>query len=323
MTVTRPFTVRRKWMATPDVAALELVPADGGPLPALDAGAHIEFVIERAGQPPLIRHYSLCNAPGETDALVFGIKREPRSRGGSAWIHARMEGDQIRLGAVRNLFPLSADAQSHLLLAGGIGITPILAMAQRLALSPAAYEVHYFVRGHEHVAFRERLVAAERAGRLHIHAGLGADEVKQVLCNLLSLPAEGAHAYCCGPGVFMDTVAGIAELHWPQDRMHFERFQAAAVVSPADEAPFEVQLAHSGLRCTVQPGQTIVQALGAAGCEVLTSCEQGVCGTCMTKVLDGTPEHRDAFLNKAEREAGQLIMPCVSRSKTPLLVLDL
>lgn len=324
MTSTRPFIVRRKWMTTPDVAAFELTPADGAPLEAVDAGAHVEFHIERSGQPPLVRHYSLCNAPGECDAFVFGIKLEPQSRGGSAWIHSVEAGQQMRLGTVRNLFPLSNDARKHLLLAGGIGITPVLAMAQTLEAAGADYELHYFVRGEEHVAFRERLQRTQQSDRLRVHAGLDADAVKAVLSELLVSASPGEHAYCCGPGFFMDTVEEVAaSKRWPEEQLHFERFQAAPVPVGASSDAFDVELKRSGTRCRVEPDQTIIQALATAGYEVMTSCEQGVCGTCLTNVIQGVPDHRDAYLSKAEREAGKLILPCVSRCKSPLLVLDL
>lgn len=324
MSSTRPFVVRSKWMTTPDVAAFLLAPVDDQPLPAIEPGAHVEFMIERAGQPPLMRHYSLCNAPGERDAFVFGIKLEPQSRGGSAWMHTLQPGDTVRLGAVRNLFPLDTEARKHILLAGGIGITPLLAMAQALDARSADYQLHYFVRGQEHVAFRDRLQRAQESGRLFIHAGLDAAGVKGVLAEVLARPGTTDATYCCGPGFFMDTVAEVAQANlWPEGQVHFERFQAAPVASDAPNEAFEVELKRSGKRCRVQPGQTIIQALAAAGCEVMTSCEQGVCGTCLTNVVEGTPDHRDAYLSKAERESGNLIMPCVSRSKSPLLVLDL
>ena len=320
----RTFVVRRRWMTTEDVVGIELAPADSLPLPPFDPGAHVEFFIDRPGQPPLVRQYSLCNGPGETDAFVFGIKREPQSRGGSHWIHGLSQGDQVSLGAVRNLFPISPEAGSHLLLAGGIGITPVLAMAQKLASVGAEYQVHYFVRGTDHVAFRDRLKGSEAAGRLQIHAGLDAAKVKAVLGEVLARPRQDAHAYCCGPGVFMDTVAEVAAAEWPSERVHFERFQApAAQIATSADVAFDVVQHKSGRRCHVEGGQSIVQALAAAGCDVMTSCEQGVCGTCLTNVLEGTPDHRDAYLSKVEREGGRLILPCVSRSKTATLVLDL
>ncbi|HSV81599.1 MAG TPA: PDR/VanB family oxidoreductase [Ramlibacter sp.] len=318
----RPFVVRRKWETAEDICGLELVPEDGLPLSDIEPGAHVEFILERAGQPPLVRHYSLCNAPGENHSYVFGVKKEPASRGGSVHVHSLGEGSRVVLGATRNHFPLAADAQSHLLLAGGIGITPLLAMMQALSVQGRSYQLHYFVRGPEHVAFPERLEPARRQGLLCIHAGLDAAQTRRVLEELLQRPAAGAHAYCCGPGVFMDAVEAIASSRWPEERLHFERFQADAKVQAQPEEAFTVVLRKSGISCRVEAGQTIIGVLAQAGCEVETSCEQGVCGTCLTRVLEGTPDHRDAYLSKAERQGNTQMLPCVSRSLTPVLVLD-
>lgn len=318
----RTFVVRRMWETAESIRALELVPKDGMPLSDIEPGAHVEFILERPGQPPLMRHYSLCNAPGETGAYVFGVKRESDSRGGSMYIHSLSEGSCITLGAPRNHFPLAANAESHLLLAGGIGITPLLAMMQALSAQGKSYQLHYFVRGLEHVAFLERLEVARRQERLFIHAGLDPAQTRKVLQDLLQRPVPGVHAYCCGPGVFMDTVEEIAAGDWPEECLHFERFQADAKIQVQPEQAFTVILHKSGTRCHVEPGHTIIGALAEAGCEVETSCEQGVCGTCLTRVLEGIPDHRDAYLSKAERQANTLILPCVSRSLTPVLVLD-
>lgn len=318
----RSFVVRRKWETAEGICGLELVAQDGAPLGDVEPGAHVEFILERAGQPPMIRQYSMCNAPGENDAYVFGIKKEPSSRGGSLHLHALHEGSQLNLGATRNHFPLSPDARSHLLLAGGIGITPLLSMMQALSAKGASYELHYFVRGPEHVAFNERLDTARKEGRLIVHAGLDPRQTRKTLEELLQRPADGAHAYCCGPGVFMDTVEEIASWNWPGDRVHFERFQADVKPQSQEDQRFTVVLKKSGKSCRVEPGETIVSALGKIGCEVDTSCEQGVCGTCLTKVLEGTPDHRDAYLSKTERQANNQILLCVSRSLSPVLVID-
>ncbi|WP_028998328.1 PDR/VanB family oxidoreductase [Azohydromonas australica] len=319
----RPFVVRRKWETAEGICGLELVPEDGSPLGDIEPGAHVEFILERPGLPPLVRQYSLCNAPGERDAYVFGIKKEPSSRGGSLHLHSLNEGSRLVLGATRNHFPLAADAQSHLLLAGGIGITPMLSMMQALGAQGRRYELHYFVRGSEHVAFKDRLEAARQQGLVHIHAGLDPAQTRKVLQELLDQPAAGAHAYCCGPGVFMDTVEEITAAQWPAQQVHFERFQADTRLTAQPEQAFTVVLHKRGTQCQVEPGQSIVSALAHVGCEVDTSCEQGVCGTCLTRVLEGTPDHRDAYLSKAERQSNTQILPCVSRSLSPVLVLDL
>lgn len=298
------------------------MPRDGSSLVDVEPGAHVEFILERAGQPPMIRQYSMCNAPGETDAYVFGIKKEPLSRGGSLYMHSLAEGCPLTLGATRNHFPLVADASLHLLLAGGIGITPLLAMMQALSVSGAPYELHYFVLGLEHVAFTERLEAARRQGRLFIHSGLDPSQTREVLEDSLATPPEGAHAYCCGPGPFMDMVEDIAARSWSDDRLHSERFLVHDRSQALQDRPFNVVLHRSGKTCRIESGESIISGLGKIGCEVDTSCEQGVCGTCLTHVLEGTPDHRDAYLSKTERQSNTLILLCVSRSLSPVLVID-
>lgn len=318
----RPFLVRRKWETAEGVFGFELVPEDGVPLDRTEPGAHVEFILERAGLPTLIRQYSLCNAPGETDAYVFGIKKEASSRGGSVHLHGLPVGGRILLGSTHNHFPLAQEGAFHLLLAGGIGITPLLTMMQKLSRLETAYELHYFVRGPSHIAFPERLETARLEGRLHIHAGLDGQQTRKVLEEVLRQPGANAHAYCCGPGAFMAAVEDIAAHRWPPEHLHFERFQADDSALARPERPFTVVLQKSGIRCEVHVGETIVAAMAKAGIDIDTSCEQGVCGTCLTRVLDGTPDHRDAYLSHAERLRNTHILPCVSRSQTSVLVLD-
>ncbi|WP_171019978.1 PDR/VanB family oxidoreductase [Hydrogenophaga sp. 2FB] len=318
----RPFVVRRKWETAEGVFGFELVPEDGLPLDRTEPGAHVEFILQRAGLPTLTRHYSLCNAPDETDAYVFGVKKETLSRGGSRHLHALQVGGRIVLGSTHNHFPLAREGSSHLLLAGGIGITPLLAMMQKLSLLEKAYELHYFVRGPSHVAFLDRLETARLEGRLHIHAGLDGAQTRKVLEEVLQPPGSDAHAYCCGPGAFMAAVEDIAAHRWPTEHLHFERFQADDSALARPERPFTVVMHKTGMRCDVHVGETIVGAMARAGIDLDTSCEQGVCGTCLTRVLEGTPDHRDAYLSNAERLSNTHILPCVSRSHTPVLVLD-
>lgn len=324
MSATRPFVVRRKWATATDLVGLELVPRDGGALDAFEPGAHVEFKLKKAGAPPMLRQYSLCNAPGERDAYVFGIKLEEKSRGGSRLIHDALgEGDVVDLGAPRNHFPIASAARSHLLLAAGIGVTPLLAMAQKLHAESADYQLHYFVRDTGHVAFPERLQAAKNGGRLHVHAGLGVEQTRQRIEQAMACQAPGAHAYACGPKPFMDAVADIGARQLGAERLHFEHFQGAVAAPLEADTEFEVVLPQRGVSCVVRADQTIVQALEAVGCAIAVSCEQGVCGTCLTGVLEGRPDHRDFFLSDDERERGQHIILCSSRSHSPRLVLDL
>jgi len=324
MNAAREFLVERRWIAATDIVAMKLVPKDALPLEAVEPGAHVEVLIDRQGEPQLIRQYSLCNAPGDQQAYLIAVKLEATSRGGSKWVHALAEGDTVRLGSVRNLFSLAQVAKRHILVAAGIGITPLLAMAQALQVSSREYELHYFVRSEEHVALRELMADIEGSGRLHLHIGLEAVEVEEILRLTFSTCDAGAHLYHCGPGPFMDTVEWVAAAFLPSDNVHSERFSAPAVhASTASTSSFIVKLHRHGLSCTVSPEQSIAQALAGAGVEIDLSCEQGVCGTCVTKVLEGIPDHKDAYLSKAERSSGSLILPCVSRSCSPVLVLDI
>ena len=323
MKESRAFFVERKWMTATDVAGLLLVPEDGCPVPRVEPGSHIEVFIERPGQPLLVRQYSLCNGPNETNGYVIAVKLEGQSRGGSKWIHELEVGSLVNLGAIRNLFPLAPAATKHLLLGAGIGITPLLAMAQSLHGTEAEFELHYFARTNEHIALRDRLRLLESTGCVHLHIGLDASAVGQAIATLLTHRDAGTHLYHCGPGPFMDAVEKVAAGAWPAERVHAERFQALPPPTAAGHDTFVVRLHRTGASCTVEAGQSITEALAAAGHGIDVSCEQGVCGTCLTKVIDGTPEHRDAYLSKTEKARGDQMLPCVSRSCSPLLVLDL
>jgi len=318
--------VRRKYPVAEDVVALELVAADGKPLPSFDAGAHIDLHLPaRAGGKPIVRQYSLCNQPGEADYYLLGVKREPRSRGGSLAVHDDLrEGDVLTIAGPRNHFPL-ADRGPSLLFGAGIGITPLLAMSQHLEAMQRPFTLHYFARSPEHVAFRERLAHMAEAGHVVYHFGLGPEQTLAALRVVLEKIAPDMHVYSCGPSAFMDGVRQVAHLALPDDQIHHEYFQAAASTqkgASADE-PFEVVAARRGVQCVVPPGTSIVQALYALGVEIEVSCEQGVCGTCITSVLDGEPDHRDVYLSDAEKAAGDVIMPCCSRARTARIVLDL
>lgn len=315
--------VRRKWVVAKDVTAFELAPLRGCTLPDFTPGAHLNIRISAPGAPPLVRQYSLCNAPDETGVYVIGVKREPASRGGSAAMHDRIcEGAELEMSEPINHFPLLPNASSHLLLGAGIGVTPLLAMAQWLEANAASYVMHYFARSVEYVAFAERLERGEHAGRVHYHLGLAPEETEERLNALLAAPPAGCHAYACGPAPFMDAVRRVGEPRWGAERLHFEHFQVGPI-NTAGDTPFEVQLARSGASCIVAAGQTIVQALARLGRPVETSCEQGICGTCLTRVLAGEPEHRDLYLSDAERARGDQMLVCVSRAHSKTLVLDL
>ncbi|GAP38196.1 PDR/VanB family oxidoreductase [Piscinibacter sakaiensis] len=316
---TLPVRVARIRRETEDVRSFELVSADGAPLPAFSAGAHIDVHLGAA----LVRPYSLCNGPADTDRYTIGVKREPRSRGASAALHERVvEGDLLRIGRPRNHFPLHDGDAPGLLLAAGIGITPLLSMARHLLAREGVFSLHHFARSAAQSAFHGVLAAPALAPHVAFHWGLDANTVTARLRSLLAEREAGAQLYLCGPRAFMDAVQDAARAAWPADAVHLEHFggEAAADLAPGDR--FLVRLARRGLSCTVEPGQSVVQALQARGIALPVACEQGVCGTCLTRVLAGRPAHRDAYLSEAERQAGDCFLPCVSRSLDPVLVLD-
>jgi vanillate O-demethylase ferredoxin subunit len=301
------------------ICSYELVRLDGAPLPPFEAGAHID--VHLAGK--LVRQYSLCNAPGETHRYQIGVLRDADSRGGSQAMHDHIDtGSVLQISAPKNHFPL-LDAQRTLLLAGGIGVTPILAMAESLAAKGAAFEMHYSARSPERAAFKERIGAAGFAGQVHFHYDSGDAVQKLDLARLLAAPDAGTQVYVCGPQGFIDHVLGSARsLGWPAAQLHVEYFSAAAVDSSGDQA-FDVKLASSGKVVTVPAGTSVIKALAEQGIEIAYSCEEGVCGTCLTRVLEGVPDHRDMYLTEEEQAANDQFTPCCSRAKTKLLVLDL
>ncbi|MFK0092325.1 PDR/VanB family oxidoreductase [Pseudomonas sp. NPDC090592] len=309
--------VAKKQLEAEGICSFELAREDGQPLPAFSAGAHID--VHLAGG--LTRQYSLCNSASETHCYQIAVLKEPTSRGGSQQMHeAVQEGQRLSISAPRNLFELDASAEHSLLFAGGIGITPILCMAERLSHAGASFTLHYSVRSRDRAAFLVRLQSSPFADRVHVHFD---DEVPLNARTVLANPAAGTHLYVCGPGGYMEYVlsSGRAE-GWPDELLHREYFSASAEVSAPGEA-FEIEIASSGEVMRVEADQTIIDVLYDAGIDVPVSCEQGVCGTCVTRVLDGIPEHRDSFLTDAQRAANDQFTPCCSRAKSPRLILDL
>ncbi len=308
--------------AAEDICVLELQRADGAPLPAFSAGAHIDLHLGDG----MVRQYSLAGSPADTSRYLLGVLLEPQSRGGSAAVHQRLRvGDVLGASLPRNHFALAPDAPHSLLLAGGIGVTPLLSMAEQLQLDGRSFELHYCTRSAARTAFVERLRASAWASRAHLHHDDAAPGQRLDLPALLARSPAGSHLYVCGPRGFIDWVLqGARDAGWDEPRLHREYFAADPAPAAGDaDAAFDVELASSARVVRVQPGQTIVQALGAAGIDVPTSCEQGICGTCLTRVLAGTPLHRDSYLTDEERAAGDQMLPCCSRAASERLVLDL
>ncbi|WP_418314870.1 PDR/VanB family oxidoreductase [Piscinibacter sakaiensis] len=312
--------VARKATEAVDIATFELVNVDNRPLPAFSAGSHVDVHLPNG----VTRQYSLCNDPGESHRYQIGVLRDPASRGGSVAMHEQVrEGDVLHISPPKNHFPLASKARHHVLLAGGIGVTPILCMAERLAVTGASFEMHYCTRSPERTAFRERIERSSFASQVAFHFDDGPAEDKLDIGPLLAPVRPGVHLYVCGPKGFMDWLLGAArDAGWPAEQLHYEFFGAEVVKSDSD-AGFEVKLASSGKVIPVAKEQTIVAALAAAGIEVPTSCEQGVCGTCLTRVLEGQPDHKDMYLTPEEQAANDQMTPCCSRSLSPMLVLDL
>jgi vanillate O-demethylase ferredoxin subunit len=303
-----------------DIATFDLVHVDDKPLPAFSAGSHIDVHLPNG----LTRQYSLCNDPSEGHRYMIGVLRDAASRGGSRSMHEQVkEGDELRISAPKNHFPLAHDATHSVLVAGGIGVTPILCMAERLAISGASFEMHYCTRSPDRTAFRDRIAASRFATQVAFHFDDGAADQKLRIDTLLSKSAPGVHLYVCGPQGFMDWLLGAArDAGWPADRLHYEFFGADIAPSESDGA-FDVKLASSGRIVAVPKDKTIVQALADAGIEILTSCEQGVCGTCLTRVLEGVIDHKDMYLTPDEQAANDRFLPCCSRATSAMLVLDL
>lgn len=312
--------VARKRTEAQDICSLELVALDGAALPAFTAGAHIDVHLPNGLQ----RQYSLCNAPSERHRYVIGVLRDAASRGGSAAVHDLVaEGSTLTISAPRNLFALADTAPHHLLLAGGIGITPMLAMAEQLAATGQSFALHHCSRSRERTAFVNRLSAAPFAAHSHHHFDDGdAAQKLDITATLANAPA-GTHLYVCGPQGFMDAVlnAGLAA-GWPEERLHREYF-GAAPVDHSQDGSFELEIASTGKVIKVLPDQTALAALHAAGIDIPMSCEQGVCGTCLTRIKAGTPDHRDQYLEPDEQAANDQFLPCCSRASSARLVLDL
>jgi len=312
--------VVRKWHEARGICGFELRRPDRAPLPRFSAGAHIDVHLPGG----LIRQYSLCGNPQSQDSYEIAVLRDEQGRGGSMVIHDRVrQGDLIRIGMPRNHFPLEPKASRHLLLAGGIGVTPILSMAEHLAAAGAPFEMHYCARSRDRTAFVERLDGSAFRDRVQLHFDdAGVHQAFDLAAVIAAAPAQ-THLYVCGPRGFMEAVLAEARAQgWAERRLHYEFF-AAAVRAPSADVAFEVRIASSGASVEVPPGCTIVAALARHGVDVLTSCEQGVCGTCMTRVLEGQPDHRDAYLTDEEKAAGEYFLPCCSRARSPVLVLDL
>ena len=323
MSPERTLTVRveRILRETPEILAFELSHPWGRALPGYEPGAHIDVHMPGG----FSRQYSLArwssDAPSNAASYVIGVKREAASRGGSASMHERVrEGDLLAISAPRNTFPLRAEAGRHLLLAGGIGMTPLLAMAQALAAGGADFTLCIFARSEEHLAFASALRDPALATHLRLHLDQGDASQRIDLRALLAERPPGTHLYACGPGGFMKAVHEAAA-HWPEDALHAEYFAAPDGANTTTGLPFTLKLAQRGIRVPVAADQTAIDALHEVGIDIPVSCQQGLCGTCVVEGDGEGAEHRDHCLTGSERRTRVAL--CCSRAKGQELVLQL
>jgi vanillate O-demethylase ferredoxin subunit len=301
------------------ICLLELAAADGAPLAPFSAGAHVDLHLANG----LVRSYSLVNSPGEQHRYVIGVKKETAGRGGSRFIHEQLRvGDVIDIGAPRNNFALREDARRSILIAGGIGITPLACMSRRLEELGKPWELHYAARERCSAGLVPQLAAFGPKVSFYFPTEFCATPRAERIDigQIVQDAPRDAHIYCCGPGSMLAAFAAATAGH-PADQVHVEFFSNADAIDT--QGPFEVVLAKSGTTLVIPSGKTILDVLLARGIDAPYSCLEGVCSSCETRVVSGIPDHRDFILTTQERAAGDRMMICCSRSKSRTLVLDL
>jgi ferredoxin-NADP reductase len=302
------------WEA-PGIVSYDLRPLEAGELPPFTAGAHIDLSLPNG----LIRSYSLVNPQSERHRYVIAVQKDRASRGGSKWVHENFHpGDIVSVSGPRNNFALAESADRSLFIAGGIGITPIMSMVERLTALQRDWELIYCSRKRAETAFIEPLAAYGTRVRYNFDEEPGGRMLD--IAATVRAAAPATHFYCCGPLPMLEAFEA-ATAGLPRERVHVEYFTAKE--PPAVEGGFKVVLAKSGKEFVVPPGKTILDTLLDAGLDIPYSCMEGICGTCETKVLEGTPDHRDLILTEEEHAAGKVMMICCSGSKSEKLVLDL
>ncbi|WP_374622602.1 2Fe-2S iron-sulfur cluster-binding protein [Pandoraea sp.] len=315
-----PVSIRSIRKLGADICAFELVNSTGASLPAFSAGAHLDVHLPSG----LIRQYSICSDPADVSHYVIAVLKDHAGRGGSVEMHQLSAGDQVLISAPRNHFPLASAATHHVFVAGGIGITPIRSMMTAALARGDTFQLYYCTRSPERTAFLEEFLPLVKAGVAVIHHDEGDPAKGLDLGVVLREQPTGAHLYYCGPSRFMDAVDA-SSAHWAPNTRHCERFSAPPphtnTVPPAPEASFDICLARCGKTFTVPPGKTIVQILRENSVDVDVSCEEGYCGTCMTRYLDGDPIHRDSVLDEDDQQ--EFVMICCCRARSEKLTLDL
>ncbi|MDY6798955.1 MAG: PDR/VanB family oxidoreductase [Pseudomonadota bacterium] len=287
-----------------------------GALPAFSPGSHVQVLMPGDGR-EIRNAYSLCSDPRDSSRYRIAVRLQERSRGGSEFMHRRVRvGDLLRITPPANLFSPVSLARRHLLIAGGVGITPFMSYITELERLDAEYELHYLYRSSQTGAYRDELKQrlGSRFKEYDSDSGVRCD-----LNTLLSGRGPGTHVYICGPKSLIEGVCSTAKaLGWPESLIHYEAFAA-----PQSGEPFQARLSKSGKVVDVKPDESLLEALEREGVAVPNLCRGGVCGQCVTRVINGTVEHRDAYLSTGERAGGACIMPCVSRAAGKHLILDL
>ena len=305
---------------TSSIVRIELVSHDGSALPLYQAGAHIELKLPNG----LLRQYSLCRLPTTGMSYEIAVLKDPHSRGGSELLHKMQVGDRLQASYPQNHFLLKNPRKTAILLGAGIGITPLIPMAQMLSKTGVDFALHYSAKSPASAAFYDQLKTSVFADKVHWHFSNSNSrlDIESLLRGFTSHP----DLYICGPSQYIEEVMNCAKvMGWPEEKLHREFFTGTK--SPLmDQVPremFQVKIASSGQMIDVPPGVSITEALEMNGIDIPISCEEGWCGTCMTRVIDGVPDHRDTFLSPQEHAQNSLIMPCCSRSRSDCLVLDL
>jgi tetrachlorobenzoquinone reductase len=300
--------------AARDTNLFEFRRPDGKPLPPYEPGAHVDMHLPNG----LVRNYSLTVAKPDPAAYTFGIKRDPASRGGSRYIHDELRvGRTVKISVPRNNFPLKEDAAHTILIAGGIGITPIWCMVQRLVELGRPWTLHYACRSRADMAFVEALEGTS-GPQFHFDDQHGGKVID--VAAIVGAAPQDAHLYCCGPTPMLQAFES-ATASWPREQIHIEYFTPKA--EPAKKGGFTVELARSGQEFFIPEGQSILQVLLDEGIDVDYSCELGICGACEQRVISGIPEHRDSILSEEEQAENTRVMICCAGCKTDRLVLDL
>lgn len=306
---------------TSAIKEFELQAVSNGALPVFSAGAHLKFSLPLPTG-PTERCYSLINATEQNASYRIAVHRAPNSKGGSAYMHEKvLVGTRLRTRMPRNDFPLSKGGMHHILLAGGIGVTPILAMAKALTVAGQSFEMHYVARTAETMAYREEIGRAF-PGCAQLYWDHGDPSRGIPLQQILARPEHGKHVYVCGPQAMLDNTLAIASAQgWNKDCIHFELFSAPVIHT--DAAAIEVRLSRAAATHQVPTGKSILDVLLEQGYDLLYDCKRGECGICAVAVLEGEAEHHDYVLSEAQKQEDKLMCICVSRARTKKLVLDI